>query len=114
MHTHKHTSVRTYTDLISLSFLFYSFLAVFLPFLLFSSSDRYSPGLNYIIPHSSDQPYDILDVVTTVVDEGDFFEIMPDYARNIIIGFARFNGRSVGIIGNQPNQKAGMISKSWM
>ena len=79
-----------------------------------SSSDRYSPGLNYIIPHSSDQPYNILDVVTTVVDEGDFFEIMPDYARNIIIGFARFNGRSVGIIGNQPNQKAGVISKSWM
>ena len=43
-----------------------------------------------------------------VVDEGNFFEIMPDYARNIIVGFARFNGRSVGIVGNQPNQKAGM------
>ena len=42
-----------------------------------------------------------------VVDEGNFFEIMPDYARNIIVGFARFNGRSVGIVGNQPNQKAG-------
>lgn len=43
-----------------------------------------------------------------VVDEGNFFEIMPDYARNIIVGFARFSGRSVGIVGNQPNQKAGM------
>ena len=42
-----------------------------------------------------------------VVDEGNFFEIMPDYARNIIVGFARFNGRSVGIVGNQPNHKAG-------
>ena len=41
------------------------------------------------------------------MDEGNFFEIMPDYARNIIVGFARFNGRSVGIVGNQPNQKAG-------
>ena len=41
------------------------------------------------------------------MDEGNFFEIMPDYARNIVVGFARFNGRSVGIVGNQPNQKAG-------
>ena len=45
--------------------------------------------------------------VLQVVDEGNFFQIMPDYARNIIVGFARFNGRSVGIVGNQPNQKAG-------
>lgn len=102
------------THLISLSHIHSILSCCFSSVSLFSSSDRYSPGLNYIIPHSSDQPYNILDVVTTVVDEGDFFEIMPDYARNIIIGFARFNGRSVGIIGNQPNQKAGMISKSWM
>ena len=45
-----------------------------------------------------------------MVDEGNFFEIMPDYARNIVVGFARFNGRSVGIVGNQPNQKAGEFS----
>ena len=42
-----------------------------------------------------------------VVDEGNFFEIMPDYARNIVVGFARMNGRSVGVVANQPNQKAG-------
>ena len=65
------------------------------------------PGLDYIVPHSSDQPYDILDVIRLVVDEGNFFEIMPDYARNIVVGFARMNGRSVGVIANQPNQKAG-------
>ena len=50
----------------------------------------------------------MLDVVQSVVDEGNFFEIMPDYARNIIVGFARMNGRSVGVVANQPNQKAGM------
>ena len=69
--------------------------------------DRLIPGLDYIVPHSSDQPYDILDVIRLVVDEGNFFEIMPDYARNIVVGFARMNGRSVGVIANQPNQKAG-------
>ena len=65
------------------------------------------PGLDYIVPHSSDQPYDILDVIRLVVDEGNFFEIMPDYARNIVVGFARMNGRSVGVVANQPSQKAG-------
>lgn len=64
-------------------------------------------GLDYIIPHSSDQPYDMLNVITAVVDERNFFEIMPDYAKNIIVGFARMNGRTVGIVANQPNSKAG-------
>ena len=49
-----------------------------------------------------------------VVDEGNFFEIMPDYAGNIIVGFARFNGMSVGIVGNQPNQKAGMREREYV
>lgn len=71
------------------------------------------PGLDYIVPHSSDQPYDILDVIRLVVDEGNFFEIMPDYARNIVVGFARMNGQTVGVIANQPNQKAGMYLVSY-
>lgn len=71
--------------------------------------DRVIPGLDYIVPHSSDQPYDILDVIRLVVDEGNFFEIMPDYARNIVVGFARMNGRSVGVVANQPSQKAGCL-----
>lgn len=50
----------------------------------------------------------MLDVVRTVVDEGNYYEIMPAYARNITVGFARMAGRTVGIVGNQPNQKAGM------
>ena len=65
-------------------------------------------GLDFIIPHSSDQPYDMLHVIQEIVDERNFFEIMPDYARNIIVGFARMNGRSVGVVANQPNSKAGV------
>lgn len=67
-------------------------------------------GLDFIIPHSSDQPYDMLHVIREIVDERNFFEIMPDYARNIVVGFARMNGRSVGIVANQPNSKAGVCT----
>ena len=74
-----------------------------------SSSTRALDGLDYIIPHSSDQPYNILHIVEAVFDEGNFYEIMPDYARNIIVGFARLGGRTVGVVGNQPNQKAGTV-----
>ena len=75
--------------------------------LLLLLSDREVPGLDYIIPHSSDQPYNMLNILEGVVDEGYFFEIMPDYAKNIIVGFGWIGGKSVGIVGNQPNQKAG-------
>lgn len=51
----------------------------------------------------------MLDVVHGVVDEGNFFEIMPNYAKNIIVGFARMNGRTVGIVGNQPKSAAGQF-----
>lgn len=71
--------------------------------------DRLVSGLDYIIPHSSDQPYDILNIIRAVIDEQNFFEIMPDYAKNIVIGFARMNGRTVGIVANQPNSKAGCL-----
>ena len=47
------------------------------------------------------------DVVYALVDEGDFFEIMPDYAKNIVVGFARMNGRTVGVVGNNPKFAAG-------
>ena len=74
---------------------------------MYEFSDRLVSGLDYIIPHSSDQPYDMLNVINTVVDERNFFEIMPDYAKNSIVGFARMAGRTVGIVANQPNSKAG-------
>ena len=71
--------------------------------------DRSVCGLDYIIPHSSNQPYDIVNVIHAVVDERDFFEIMPDYAKNIVVGFARMNGQTVGVVANQPNSKAGRM-----
>jgi propionyl-CoA carboxylase beta chain len=71
--------------------------------------DRLIPALNSIIPAYANQPYDMLDIVRLVVDEGNFFEIMPDYAKNIITGFARMDGRTVGVVGNQPNQRAGCL-----
>lgn len=69
--------------------------------------DRDVPGLDTVIPLESTAAYNMLDVVQSIVDEGDFFEIMPNYAKNIIIGFARMNGRTVGIVGNQPKAAAG-------
>lgn len=65
------------------------------------------PGLDTVIPLETTAAYNMLDVVHSIVDEGDFFEIMPNYAKNIIIGFARMNGRTVGIVGNQPKAAAG-------
>ncbi|XP_074040600.1 propionyl-CoA carboxylase beta chain, mitochondrial [Leptinotarsa decemlineata] len=67
------------------------------------------PSLDTIIPSSTTTPYDMLDVVLSIVDERDFFEIMPKYAKNIITGFARMNGKTVGIVGNQPKVAAGCL-----
>ncbi|XP_050722736.1 propionyl-CoA carboxylase beta chain, mitochondrial-like [Eriocheir sinensis] len=71
--------------------------------------DRDVPGLDTVIPLETTAAYNMLDVVQSIVDEGDFFEIMPNYAKNIIIGFARMNGRTVGIVGNQPKAAAGCL-----
>jgi Acetyl-CoA carboxylase, carboxyltransferase component (subunits alpha and beta) len=66
--------------------------------------------LNTIIPDSPNQPYDVHDVIEHVVDAGDFLEVQPLFAPNIVIGFARVEGRSVGIIANQPNAMAGTLN----
>jgi propionyl-CoA carboxylase beta chain len=71
------------------------------------SRDRDVPTLDTIIPQETTEAYDMLDVIINVVDERDFFEIMPNYAKNITIGFGRINGRTVGIVGNQPKSAAG-------
>lgn len=71
--------------------------------------DRDVPGLDTVVPLESTAAYNMLDVVQSIVDEGDFFEIMPNYAKNIIIGFARMNGRTIGIVGNQPKSAAGCL-----
>jgi propionyl-CoA carboxylase beta chain len=71
--------------------------------------DRRDERLNHIIPASSKQPYDMKDVIRMVVDDGDYFEIQPDYAQNIVVGFARLGGQSVGVVGNQPRSLAGVL-----
>lgn len=71
--------------------------------------DRASDVLNSIIPESSNQPYDVKDVIHEVVDHSEFFEMHRNYAQNIVVGFARFNGAAVGIVANQPNHMAGVL-----
>jgi propionyl-CoA carboxylase beta chain len=71
--------------------------------------DRVEAKLDQTVPSESDRPYDIKDVITAVVDDGYFFEVQEHYARNIVVGFARLNGRSVGIVANQPAYLAGVL-----
>jgi len=68
-----------------------------------------NPALNEIVPPEAKQAYDVRDVVVNVVDGGDFLEVQVGYAANIVIGFARVLGRTVGIIGNQPKVNAGVL-----
>lgn len=72
-------------------------------------SDRADASLNSVVPESSNQPYDIRDVIKPVVDDGYFFEVQEHYAPNIVIGFARLGGYSVGIVANQPAFLAGVL-----
>lgn len=74
------------------------------------SPDRIDENLNSFIPDNSKKPYNMLELVKTVVDEGYFLEVQQNYAQNIIIGFARFNGRSVGVVANQPQVLAGCLN----
>lgn len=72
--------------------------------------DRVEESLNTFIPDSSKKPYDMLQLISKVVDEGYFLEVHKHYAQNIIVGFARLNGRSVGIVANQPQVLAGCLN----
>ena len=65
-------------------------------------ADRSCPALETVIPPESTTPYDIKDVISPIVDLNEFWEIQPDYAKNIVVGFARMAGRTVGIVANQP------------
>jgi propionyl-CoA carboxylase beta subunit len=71
--------------------------------------DRRDEALDAIVPAESNKPYDIKDVIRAVVDDGYFFEVHEHYAMNIVVGFARMNGRSVGIVANQPAILAGVL-----
>jgi propionyl-CoA carboxylase beta chain len=71
--------------------------------------DRIETSLDTIIPASANQPYDMHEVIRKTLDEGDFFEIQPAYAANVICGFGRVEGRTVGIVANQPMVLAGVL-----
>ena len=70
---------------------------------------RVDDALNSIIPDNPNKPYDMYYVINSIVDDGRFFEVHKNYAKNIIVGFAHMNGRSVGIVANQPNVLAGVL-----
>src|SRR6476469_8784797 len=74
--------------------------------------DRESPELDTLVPDDATKPYDIKTVISAVVDDGDFLEIQPLFAENIVCGFARLGGYSVGIVGNQPRALAGVLDIS--
>ena len=71
--------------------------------------NRLDAELNSIIPDDPNKPYDMHDIIDKVADDGDFFEIQKGFAQNIIIGFARFGGKTAGIVANQPKVAAGAL-----
>ncbi|MCL4247116.1 MAG: acyl-CoA carboxylase subunit beta [Anaerolineae bacterium] len=70
---------------------------------------RADPELDTVVPDSPNKPYDMKDVINRVIDDGVFYEVQPEYAANIVVGFARMGGHSVGIIANQPMVLAGVL-----
>ena len=75
----------------------------------FDTRERAALSLDTLIPDAPNSPYDIKELILKIADEGDFFEIQPDFARNIIIGFGRMEGRTVGFVANQPMVLAGVL-----
>jgi propionyl-CoA carboxylase beta chain len=72
-------------------------------------ADREDRALDTLVPEASNQPYDMTDVIRRVADHGDFFEVHQHWARNIVVGFARMDGRTVGVVANQPAYLAGCL-----
>ncbi len=72
-------------------------------------AEREDPQLDAIVPAESNLPYDMKDVILRVVDDGEFFEVQEHYAKNIVVGFARLDGRPVGVVANQPAYLAGCL-----
>ncbi|KYR00480.1 propionyl-CoA carboxylase [Tieghemostelium lacteum] len=75
----------------------------------FDSPHREDEVLDAIIPEDPNKPYDMKEVIERIIDDGEFFEIQPNYAKNILVGFARMEGRTVGIVANQPKELAGCL-----
>ncbi|HRG27029.1 MAG TPA: acyl-CoA carboxylase subunit beta [Chitinophagales bacterium] len=79
------------------------------PVLVYNGNNELRPNLNTIIPENPNQPYDIREVITETVDDNSFLEVHQNYAENIVVGFARIGGRSIGIVANQPAILAGVL-----
>lgn len=79
------------------------------PMLEYKTADESRPGLNEIIPENPNQPYDIREVIDGTVDADSFYEVHKDFAQNIVVGFARIGGRSIGVVANQPAYLAGVL-----
>ncbi|MGC1304957.1 MAG: acyl-CoA carboxylase subunit beta [Caulobacteraceae bacterium] len=75
----------------------------------YDDPERDEPSLDTLVPANPNKPYDMKELILKVVDEGDFFEISPDYAKNIVIGFGRMDGDTVGFVANQPLSLAGVL-----
>ena len=73
------------------------------------SRNREEESLNNLVPLDPNIPYDMHEIINKLIDDGNFFEIMPTFAKNMIVGFARFEGRTVGIVANQPKELAGCL-----
>lgn len=73
------------------------------------SPERLCPFLDHVIPDSPNQPYDMKGVIEAIVDEGHYFEIQPEHAKNIVTAFARLGGFTVGVVANQPAVLAGCL-----
>ncbi|MBR1769179.1 MAG: acyl-CoA carboxylase subunit beta [Bacteroidales bacterium] len=71
--------------------------------------DRFEASLNTIMPDNSNKPYDVKDIINLIIDKDSFFEVHGRFAPNIVVGFARFNGQTVGIVANQPKYMAGVL-----
>jgi propionyl-CoA carboxylase beta chain len=72
-------------------------------------AERLDMSLDTLVPDNANKPYDMKELINKIVDDGDFFELQPDYAKNILIGFARMEGQTVGIVANQPLVLAGCL-----
>ncbi len=82
------------------------------PALHYDAQDEDRPALNSLLPENANQPYDIRDVVNQTIDEGSFLEVHELFAENIVVGFARLAGKSIGIIANQPAFLAGVLDSN--
>ena len=73
------------------------------------SIERMEDRLNSIVPENPNLPYDMHEVIDAIADEGEFLEVHRNFAKNIIVGFMRLNGQSIGVVANQPNYLAGVL-----